>query len=700
MIQRRKTVFLLIVCQILSFLGTRAADTPVFDLEELPVTGDLLNTSPDRLPASLSILGSGMLELADNRHFADVTGYFPNLNWAGGTSRPRYFQIRGIGENSQFGNEIPVSSVGFIIDGIDFTGIGTVASLFDIAKIEVMRGPQAAAFGANAMAGMILIETVPAAASAASHVEGSLGTNGLLAAGFGGGGSALSNKLDYRVSFSHHQDDGFRDNSYLNRDDTNARDEWSSQVKLNWEPSNSFTVKLNLMHFDFDNGYDAWALDNDSFNTSTDEPGQDLQSTLAAGLSVAWHASDLFELNYSLSITDSEMLYSYDWDWSNPDELKSLYGEEVYWGTDITDRARDVWSHDVRVFSTETEKSGFKWVAGAYHRDFQEEQAYFGIDSDYDTTTTALYGQVQINLADSLSLTLAGRFEDYSIDFSSANPWTETLDTLGDNEGLWGGKLALEYATGNRTLVYISVDRGYKAGGVNLDDEVPEDFRVYGSEHLLNYEIGWKGFLLAGRLWLNASLFLMDRKDIQVDSSVQLGDGNTFALYKDNAASGSNRGLELEVNWQVNDALRIFASIGLLDTEFDDYRYVDPADPGSTIDLGGRKQAYAPSYTYSAGIHYASSTGWFTGLAMEGKDAYLFDVVADQSLDAYTLVRMHVGYTLENWTCTLWVKNALDEHYDVRGFYFANEPPYYDTPRKWVSQGDPRQVGLTLRKRF
>lgn len=700
--KKNKKYFLLIACQLVVSLQSATETTPLFELEPLPVTGDLLKGSSDRIPVSLSMIGPDHLQFPDSRHFADLTGYFPNLNWAGGTSRPRYFQIRGIGENSQFGNEIPASSVGFIIDGIDFTGIGTVASLFAASKVEVLRGPQAAAFGANAMAGMIVLETSPASGPAGTVWEGTVGAHNLRSAGFSNNGPIGSN-LAYRISVNHHEDDGFRNNTFLQRDNTNGKDELSSQIKVLWTPGNRLSVSLNLLYFDFDNGYDAWALDNDSFNTSTDEPGRDLQSTVASGVTVNWRVLDSVELVYNGSVSDTEMLYSYDWDWSNPAELMRLYGSEVYWGTDITERTRDVWSHDIRLLSAEPDNAVVEWVAGVYRRDFQEEQAYFGIDSDYDTATTALYGQAKVAMGGSIALTVAGRVERHAIDYSSWSPWsseTGSPGTLGDEEDLWGGKVALEYRAGERSIVYLSLDRGYKAGGINLDDEVPVDSRVYGSENLLSYEAGWKAFLHKQRLWLNASIFLMDRRDIQVDSSVQLGDGNTFALYKDNAASGTNRGVEMEVNWRASNTIRVFASAGLLETEFDDYQYVDPADSTDSINLDGREQAYAPSYGYAVGIDYDNERGLFAGAALEGKDAYVFDVVTGQQLAGYNLVRVHIGYRFSGWTITLWTRNLLDERYDVRGFYFANEPPYYDIARKWVTQGDPRQVGFTLNFRF
>ena len=107
-------------------------------------------------PVSITVLNERTLQDAGRQHFEDVLAAVPNLNWAGGTSRPRFFQIRGIGEREQY-EGAPNPSVGFLIDDIDFSGIGMPATLFDVGRIEVLRGPQGMRYGANALAGLIVM---------------------------------------------------------------------------------------------------------------------------------------------------------------------------------------------------------------------------------------------------------------------------------------------------------------------------------------------------------------------------------------------------------------------------------------------------------------------------------------------------------------------------------------------------------------
>src|SRR5687767_9725798 len=133
--------------------GEAASDTI---LEEVIVTGTLRAQPLGEVPASVTVLDSGTLRDAGQQHFQDVLALVPNLNWAGGTSRPRYFQIRGIGEREQY-EGAPNPSVGFLIDDIDFSALGMPASLFDVERVEVLRGPQGTRYGANALAGLIVM---------------------------------------------------------------------------------------------------------------------------------------------------------------------------------------------------------------------------------------------------------------------------------------------------------------------------------------------------------------------------------------------------------------------------------------------------------------------------------------------------------------------------------------------------------------
>jgi len=137
--------------------GVRA-DTPSLppELAEVVVTATLRPQPWLQAPVSAAVLDARELRDGGRDHFGDVLALVPNLNWSAGSSRPRYLQLRGIGELEQY-QGAPNPSVGFLIDGMDFSGIGMAATTWGIERIEVLRGPQGTRYGANALAGLVSV---------------------------------------------------------------------------------------------------------------------------------------------------------------------------------------------------------------------------------------------------------------------------------------------------------------------------------------------------------------------------------------------------------------------------------------------------------------------------------------------------------------------------------------------------------------
>ena len=108
-------------------------------IDEIIVTADFRGRTAFELPQSIALLDAETINQAAIQHFEELIGMVPNMNWSGDGHRARYFQIRGVGELAQY-QGAPNPSVGFLIDDIDFSGIGTIATLYDIDRVEVLRG--------------------------------------------------------------------------------------------------------------------------------------------------------------------------------------------------------------------------------------------------------------------------------------------------------------------------------------------------------------------------------------------------------------------------------------------------------------------------------------------------------------------------------------------------------------------------------
>jgi outer membrane receptor protein involved in Fe transport len=182
----------------------------------------------------------------------------------------------------------------------------------------------------------------------------------------------------------------------------------------------------------------------------------------------------------------------------------------------------------------------------------------------------------------------------------------------------------------------------------------------------------------------------MWRESQQVATSFQLdpGDPLSYVFYTDNAARGRNAGLEAAATWRAADELTLGATLGLLHTEYVDYRYGER-------DLDGREQAHAPGWQYSLSAEWASPRGWMARGDLVGSDDFYFDASHDEKSRPYALLHLKAGWSGERWSVHAWARNALDERYAVRGFYFGLEPPDFRN-RLYVQLGDPRQAGITV----
>lgn len=666
---------------------TNTVDQDERNLEEIVVSG-FRRTGNKDLPASVSVIGAELVSDLGVQHFEELTHAVPNLNWAGGVSRPRYFQVRGIGERSQY-EGAPNPSVGFLIDDLDFSGIGGVATLFDTQQVEVLRGPQGTRFGANALAGLIYVKYQEPTDSFESIFTTTLGSDKTQSYGtvFSG---PLSDSLNYRAVIHNSQRNGFRDNVFLNRDDTNGRDESNLRLKLAYDINTDWSANLTSMWVDLDNGYDAFAVDN-GFTTYSDRPGQDAQRSVGHVLNIAGELSDSVYFESISGVADSDVIFSFDADWGNDE----FWDPVIYDFFSRTDRERQQRSQELRFSSTA--KQRFDWVTGMLWTSLEESNLtmddgnYEGftfvsrVSRAYQANTLALFGDMNFDLSERTTLNTGLRYEQRDADYTDSNG-----ESYSPSENSVGGQIALNYQYSEQTNLYAKVARGYKAGGFNLGlpAAASNNELLFDAEYLWNYELGLKGNYLADRLGLNASLFYMQRKDQQVQTSTQLdpGNPNTFIFFTDNAGKGKNKGLELEANYQVSDAFELYANLGLLDTEINNF----------SGNSNGRDQAHAPNYTFAAGGRYNFADNWFARIDVSGKDEFYFSDSHDQISQAYSLVNAKLGYVSDNWSITAWGRNLLDEEYAVRGFFFGNEPALDFADKLYTRLGDPRHIGITF----
>ncbi|RBP82670.1 outer membrane receptor protein involved in Fe transport [Shewanella putrefaciens] len=699
------------------FAQTDAIDRPdpSTEMEVMVVTADFRSSSLEKMPSSITVIDSQKIQDESAQHFEDLLNSIANFNWSGGSSRPKYFQIRGVGEQEQY-QGAPNSSVGYIIDDIDLSGIGMVSSMYDLQQVEVLRGPQGTRYGANALAGLIYLKSNDPTDVFEHGGEVSLGDDDLRTfSGFSSGPLTDSGKLLYRVSMQQHQQNGYHDNLYLGRDDTNGRDEFSGRAKLRWYATDDLQFDLTVLHADFDNGYDVWSLTNSPTQTTSDQPGVDSQRTTGAGFKATYSGAENFELTSLTSFANTDHHYSYDGDWANSEYWASKQCNDdngnlapcqydYFW--DKTGQRKTA-SQEFRLSSTEQGRifaESTDWLLGVYAMNLKEDNQLYSeynaspdevLDSEYEATNYALFGQLDTDLGSNYALSVGLRLERRNSHYSDTNN-----DNFDPSETMWGGHIAVSKVLNDSHNAYVRVARGYKAGGFNMTLPVElNDKKEFSTETLYNYEIGLKSHWLAGLIDTNLALFYMDRQDQQVAASQQDPDKpQRFILFTENAGSSNNYGAELDATWYATDNLQVYSSIGWLETAYGDYQYQDKY--GTEVDLTGRDLAHSPHVTYSLGGTYRANSGWFANLNLSGKSEFYYSDSNESRSEPYTIVNARVGYEASAWSAYLWGRNLFNEEYGVRGFYFGNEPDNGWAEKQYIRYGDPRQIGVTFNVKF
>lgn len=674
--------------------------TPVFaaeeeetrELSEVVVSADFRPSTAQKTAVSLTEIDKATIEARSAQHLEEVLNLAPNVNVSSGASRGRFFQIRGMGILSQYDN--PVNpSVGLIIDGIDFSRLGGAATMFDIDAVEVLQGPQGTKFGPNAIAGAFTMRSVEPTKEFKMRAQAGLGEYNTRNFGGAVGGTIVEDQLLGRASIYTHKSDGYMQNDTLGRDDTQKQDELTFRSKFKLFATEDLTLDFTLMHVNVNNGYDAFTLDNSRHSTSN-QPGKDTQNTNAFAVKANWQASDAVIIQSEASYLNSSSTYSFDGDW------RTLNDNEKH------DRDRDNYSVEVRALSDKAGRifnNSTDWTVGVYrfvqdeHFNSRIDYRSFGptvftqIAGKYKTENTALFGQMDTHLTEKLTLVSGVRIEDFKADYSDSGLVDAVPSSLKKNisEVLFGAKLGLNYQVHENQLLYTSLTRGYKPGGINNNATLSQNQRQFNTEYMWNFETGLKSSWLDGALITNLAAFYAKRLDAQTQSSAQIPSSGTFTEFYDNAARATHQGVEASMDWFVTDQFRMIGSLGLLNAKFDSYQNPDPA----AFNPQGRQVAHAPKYTFNLGSEYYANERWTLRANVEGKDAFYFSDSHNAKSNGYALLNASADYRYDkHWKLRVWARNLLDKDYATRGFFFDNG----FGEQRYVQYGEPRVAGVTV----
>lgn len=676
-------------------------------LEEITVTAGFRDSELMKSAGSISVLDEQVVHDRAARHFDETINVLANVNFTAGGTRARFVQVRGVGDLEQFVDPKHFPSVGITIDDIEVGTTATGAVLMDVAQIELLRGPQGTQFGANALAGMVSIRTHEPSDTFSGKIDtGYANFDGWHVGGYLTG--PLSDSVAGRLAIQQNKSDGYYKNAFLQRDDTNERDELSVRGKLRWTGDNGARLKLIASYVDLDGGYDAFSLDNIR-STLSDNPGRDQQEAMALALKGSTPVFAGLTLESIVSWRDSDDAYTFDEDWVFSGFCDGVRCDPLFEfsNTDSLLRSSDALAVDVRLKS---DPGRIDWVAGIYAQKRNEDlqRQYFGaFSSDYETERYAIYGQYQIEVAENFNVTAGLRYEHFEDRYNDSNALlTDSTDNY------WSGHLSLEYLLGTDTLFYATLSRSVKPGGINT--ETSSSFPVitasfqpfllsrqqFSAETLFNKEVGIKARYLDDKLTMKLALFHMDRSNAQLESFVW--DANTFIFtgFLDSSSDAENYGAELEIKYQLTERAELFANIGHLKTSVDELTVFD-LDSNQFLTRSNRDQAKAPNWQYNLGLNLELSEKLHGRFEVEGRDKSFFGYYHNGQLDGYTLAHASLSYQIGDISLQAWVRNLFDEDYQIHGLYFANDPrDGFSVNRSYYQFGEPRMYGMNVSYSF
>jgi len=516
--------------------------------------------------ASVSALDGEDLRSRGVERLDDIASIFPNVYINTGSGlRSTTITVRGIASNPN--NPGVEQSVGVFVDGVYQSRPTTInTSLYDLERVELIRGPQGALYGKNTIAGAVNFISKAPGDEAGVEVIVSGGEFGALNL-FAAGDLVFSPRARARVSISSQSRDGLTANLFTGTslDDV---DELGGRFTFIAEPTDTLTVTFRADAASNDTNAGASEVlnngvlagtpfaDADPFDraVTTDFDSQQVRDVWGASLQADWSLGD-GELMSLTAYRAFEWFNANDNDFSILNQLRSGISEDhTQFSQEVryTSPLGPTFDYIVGAyFSTETFKTISNAVVGPDLGIYAEETS-IDIFADLESTSYAISGQGTYHFTDQLSLTGALRYSEdekevtHSVNGDPFGVLAATLAarTLSRSDAEFTPSVSVSWEPGPSSMFYASYGRGYKSGGYNVFSIAPSDDAEFQPEFVNSYEIGVKSAPQGTGLYVAGSAFWLDYTDLQVNQLSLVGGIPTFAT--SNAASAEAWGIELE----------------------------------------------------------------------------------------------------------------------------------------------------------
>ncbi|WP_366484387.1 TonB-dependent receptor [Brevundimonas sp.] len=705
-------------------------------VDDIVVTARRRDESLQDVPVAVTAVSGEQLEAKGAADITELARSTPSLtlNAARGSNSTLISFIRGVGQQDPLWGFDP--GVGLYIDDVYVARPqAAVLDIFDVARIEVLRGPQGTLYGRNTIGGAIKYVTSrinadePEGRLRASY--GSYNQRDLVAS------AQLPFNDQFKVSaaLARYLRDGYGTNLNTGNDHYN-KDVTAFRASAEWMPTDNLFFRLagDLVNDDSNarHGHREVAPSpSDVYDTNAGAGDKNRVQTRGLSLTGEWKVSDMFTLKSITAYRDGFTRGNIDFD-NLPQpilDIPAAYNDDQF-------------SQEFQVLVSAGRLNG---VAGVFYMDANASGAFDTVVGLANLTTLtsgsvatksyAVFADFSYDVTDALSVSVGGRFTKDEKEGTVFRQQYLGIRSpyFGNNAAVPLGlprtnytrtrefekftpRVSVNYKFGPDLTAYASWGQGFKSGGFDMRGDAvlyPSTVDGYAPETVETYEIGLKGSLLNRRLTFATAIFDSSYENQQI--TTQYPAGATVASVVDNVGASSIRGWEFEGRFRPTSALTLNASLSYIDAKFDQFlAYIPTASgntscptlPGCVVDVSSQRHFQnTPEWTGSIGATYnwfmanGSSIAFIPSVAYRG--AYQQFETPSPLLDqgAYWMYDASIVWTSSNDRLTFGVhgKNLGDERYRVGGYSF----PGALTGDSIIGfYGPPRTVTATLSLKF
>jgi len=668
-----------------------------------------------------------------------------------GRLAPRFY-IRGLG-NSDF--DLAASQpVSIIVDEVVLENVILKSfPMFDLERVEVLRGPQGTLFGRNTPAGIVKFDTKKPTQEFSGDVALSYGELG--SKSFEGAvGGGLSDAVSFRLSALYLKRDDWIDNTYTGGNNAlGGFDELAYRAQLLFEPSDRFSALLNIHGRDidgtasifranvlgpgsdgFNSNYDRDSVSYDDGNNnpqSAEGTGASLRLDIGLGDNVTLTSVTAYENTKSSSEGDIDGGFGADFlsflppPYVGPCPPGSSVGDPCIpfpaHSSDAIDNL-DQFTQEFRISSQASDR--LFWQAGVFYFDSNfsvttttfipnfvtpdPDDLFAPTTVEHDNTAWAVFGHISYDVTDALTVTGGARYTDDDKDMAAFNAPLFPIEpqSVSDERVSWD--LSALYEVNDRFNVYGRLASGFRAPTIQGRDvaffSVPS---IADSETINSIEFGFKSQLADDRVRLNAAVFYYEVDDLQLSA---IGGGGNFVQLV-NADKGTGMGLDLDAEFLFTDRFMMTLGFSYTDTEIDDSELVvppcgsglctvlDPLDANGRAIIDGNSFTQAPEYVANVTARYGIPVGtdgeiyFFTDWAFQGETQFFIYESEEFKSDGNFEGGARIGYSHDGgkWAVELFGRNITDEE-NVKGGIDFNNLTGFDN--------EPRIIGASFRARF